>query len=272
MRLSQISRGESTLTLAAASSIASGTPCRSRHRTGDGRRVVRCQLEVGPCRGGAIDEQADGLVVRDDFWRGSGRLVGEVERWDNDHVLPAEPERPSAGEQEPDVRAGRPQSLHEVAHGGEKVFAVVEHQQRVAVGDVVGERVDLPRPVGALQVEGLRDGGAHQLGRGEVLERHHPAAVAERASRLLGDPEGDPGLPDPAVSHEGDDPRRPQVLANVGQQCSAAHERRVRGEGLDEATIVLGPRLALNRSVSFLRTGCSGGRRSPRGRGASRSR
>ena len=164
--------------------------------------------------------------------------VGEAERWDHDDVLAAEPERPPAGQQEPEVRAGCAQSLHQVADRGEEVLAVVEHQQRGAVGDVVGERVDLPRPVGALQAQRLGDGRAQQVGLGEVGERHHPTSVAVGAPRLLGDPEGDPGLPHPAGPHERDDPGRRKVLANVGQQCPAAHERRVEGERLDGVTLV----------------------------------
>ena len=59
-----------------------------------------------------------------------------------------------------------------------EVFAVVQHQQRGSVGDVVGEHLDLPRPVGALQTQCLGDGGAQELGLGDVGERHHPAPVA----------------------------------------------------------------------------------------------
>ena len=136
------------------------------------------------------------------------------------------------------MRAGRTQFLHQVADGGEEVLAVVEHEQRVAVGDVVRESFDLPGLVGALQVECVRDGGAQQLGGGQVGERHDPATVAEGTRPVLSDPEGDPGLPHPACADQRDDPRGVQALANVGQQCPAAHERREEGERPYGATLV----------------------------------
>ena len=204
---------------------------------GDRRCVVRGQLEVGSCRRGAVHEQVDRLVVGDGLRRGHGRLLGEAERWHNDDVLPAEPEWPPAGQQEAEVRAGRAQSRHEVADRGEEVFAVVEHQQRGSVRDVVGERVDPPRPVGDLQAQCLGDGRAQQVGIGQVGQRHHPTSVAVGAPRPLDEPEGDPSLSHPARPHQGDDPRRGKVLANIGQQGPAAHERRVEGERLDGATL-----------------------------------
>ena len=127
-------------------------------------RVVRCHPEVGACRGRAVHEQVDRLVVGDGFRGGYAHLVGDAERWNHDHVLAAQPERPPAGQQEPDVRTGRAQPLHEIADRGHEVFAVVEHQQRGAVGNVVGERLDLPRTVGPLEAQCLGDGEAEQFG------------------------------------------------------------------------------------------------------------
>jgi hypothetical protein len=89
------------------------------------------------------------------------------------------------------------------------------------VRDVVGERVDLPRPVGRLQVQGLGDRGAQQIRIGELGQWYHPTPVAVAAPPLLNEPEGDPSLPHPARPDQGHDARRGEVLANIGQQCSA---------------------------------------------------
>ena len=93
-------------------------------------------------------------------------------------------------------------------------------------------------PVGTLPVQCCSDGGAEQLGVGQVDQRHHPTSLAVGARPVLGDPEGDPGLPHPAASHQRDDPRRDQALANVGHQCPAAHERRVEGDRPYAITLV----------------------------------
>ena len=199
----------------------------------DGRCVGRCQPEVGARRGGAVHEQVDRLVVRDRLRRGHGRLVREAERRHDDDVLAAQPERPPAGEQEPEVRAGGAEPLHQVADRGHEVLAVVEHQERGALGDVIGKRLDLPRPVTAVQAECLGHGRAQQLGLGKLGERRHPASVAVAAPLQLGDPEGEPRLADSARPDERDHPGRRKVLANVGQQQPATHERGVEGGRLD---------------------------------------
>ena len=69
------------------------------------------------------------------------------------------------------------QTHHQVADGGEEVLAVVEHQQRGAVGDVVGERLQLPRPVGGMQAHRFGDGCAQQVGLGRSANgtTQHPS-------------------------------------------------------------------------------------------------
>ena len=128
---------------------------------------------------------------------------------------------------------------NEVADRGEEVFAVVEHQQRGAVGDVVGERVDPPRPVGRLQAQRLGDRrgpAARARRRPPSGTTQHPSRYAaplrsaiRRATRVF------PTPPGPTSVTTRDDAK---VLANVGQQRPPAHERRVEGGCLDGLTLV----------------------------------
>ena len=139
----------------------------------DRRRVVRCQHEVGARGDGPVQEQGDGLVVGDRLRR-RDVAVGKCQRRHCDDVLAAEPQRSAAREQEPDVRARGSQAHHEVADGRHEVLAVVEHEQRGAVGDMVGERLQLPRPVGGMQAHRLGHGCVEQGGLGQVCQRHDP--------------------------------------------------------------------------------------------------
>ena len=202
-------------------------------QTHDGRGICRCQPEVGASRGGPVHEEVDGLVVGDGLRCGHGRLVREGERRHDDDVLAAQAEQPPAGEQEPEVRAGGAETLHQVADRGHEVLAVVEHQKRSAVSDVIGKGLELPRPVTAVQADCLGHGRAQQLGLGEVGEWRHPASVAVAAPVQLGDAEGEPSLANSAWPDERDHPGRRQVLSNVGQQQPATHERGVEGGLLD---------------------------------------
>ena len=199
--------------------------------------VVRGEREVGSSRRGAVQEQADCLVVRDGLRRGHGRLVRVAERRDDDDTLPAEPQWPPAGQQEGEVRTPRTQSHHQLDHRGDEVFAVVEHQQRGSLGEVVGQRVDPPRSVGDLQAQRLGHRGAQQVGIHEVRQRHHPTPVAVGGPRLLDNPEGDARLAHPTGPHQGHHTRGGKVLADVVQQCPTADEGCVEGECLDEVTL-----------------------------------
>ena len=97
------------------------------------------------------------------------------------------------------------------------MFAVVEHQQRGSIRDVVGERVDPPRPVGALQTQGLGNGSARSSGLATSASgtTQHPSrnvrrapSVIRRATRVF------PTPPGPTRVTTRDEARRSRTSAN----------------------------------------------------------
>jgi hypothetical protein len=61
------------------------------------------------------------------------------------------------------------------------VFAVVQRHQRGSLCDVVGEHVEPPGQIGALQTQCLGDGDDQEIGTTDLGQRHHPAPVTEAA-------------------------------------------------------------------------------------------
>ena len=57
------------------------------------------------------------------------------------------------------------------------VLAVVEHQQELAVSQVLGELCDLRRPIPTTDAEGTSCRRRHERRIGQVTERHEPDAV-----------------------------------------------------------------------------------------------
>ena len=171
--------------------------------------------------------------MRDALRRGHGRVGRDAERRHDDDVLATQPERPPAGEQEPEIRAGGAETVDQVADRGHEVLTVVEHEECTALGKVIGKGLELPRPVTSVQAECLGHGRAQQLGLGKPGERRHPATVAVAAPLQLGDPQRKPGLAHSTRPDERDHARRRKVLANVGQQQPATDERGVEGGRLD---------------------------------------
>ena len=240
--------GDSARILAAASSMASGTPSRSRHRpttagalAGVSRKSDRAEVARSMKRLTAswwVTVSGVATVAS------SGRLSGGT-------TMTSSPLSPSGRRLvSRNLRFGQAgaEPLHQVADRGHEVLAVVEHQQCGAVREVIGKRLDPPRPVATVQADCRGHGSTQQLGLGELGEWRHPASVAVAAPVQLGDPERDPRLADSARPDQRDHPGRRKVLTNVGQQRPATHERGVEGGRLDGFTLVAG------RPVPVLRT------------------
>ena len=148
----------------------------------DSSCVVHGQLEVRACRPGTVHEQVNCLVVDDRLRRHHSRLLRQAQRRHHDHVLAAQPQRPPAGQQEPDkfgqtVRSPCTRS----PTADSRCSQLSSTSKRRALGEVVGQRVDLPRPVAALQTQRLRNRRSRSSGFRDLGQRHHPTPVPKAA-------------------------------------------------------------------------------------------
>jgi hypothetical protein len=104
------------------------------------------------------------------------------------------------------------------------MLAVVQGQHQAARSQRVGQRVR-QRPPGLLaDAEGGRHPRDDQVGLAQVGQLHQKRPVGKLLGRRGQDPQGQPGLPDPAGPAQGQRACLPQHPAQVGDLAFAADE------------------------------------------------
>ncbi|AQA25610.1 kinase/ LuxR family transcriptional regulator domain protein [Rhodococcus sp. MTM3W5.2] len=138
--------------------------------------------------------------------------------------LRSDAERLAAGRQDPEVRAAPQQRFGEPRGRIEYVFTVVQHQQQPSIGEVLRQRV--LRAIRRLLPQPQRRG--HQVGQKglflQLAELDQPDPVLERPPRVLGHPEREPGLADPADPGQRHQARNRQQPSRLGHLAATADE------------------------------------------------
>ena len=182
------------------------------------------------------------------------------QRRDGEFVLPGDPERRAARDEDPTRRRGVDDGRDLVGRG-QQVLHVVEDEDHRALGDERGQG-GCRRPLGAvIEADRVSDRRSDLVRFIERREVHEPRPVAEPRFHESGQLDGETGLADPARAGQRDQPCVPRHLLEIGQLAVAADER---GE-LDRA----GCRFA--RSPFGAAGSHSAGRRSRAGSGARRA-
>ena len=233
-------------TLAAASSIASGSPSRCRQSEGDVARRRFGELELRQYLSRAILEQAD-RVRRDDLARIVGSFLGHRERRHDPPCLPTESERLPTRRQQVELRTRRDRRLHEPPHAVQDVLAVVEDQRHVPVAERLDRPFGLvggPSTATRVRLEHARHGRRDLVGIRRRREVDEPASVAELARAGQADLDREARLPRPAGSDQRDESlladRSPDVGEEVvppdepGERRGEVPDDRDAGRGGDE--------------------------------------
>ena len=182
---------------AAASSSASGSPSRRTQSSTTDAAFVLGELEVGPGRPSAIDEQPDRLGPPQPGERRAPRRVGQLERRHPVDPLLGNIERSTARDEH--LHAGRAgEQLADERRRGEHVLEVVEQQQRLPVAQVLEQRL-ARRSVPAARLTPSSSAIALATSRASVMRREldehdavgtrpRDAPVTSSASRVFPDP------------------------------------------------------------------------------------
>lgn len=116
--------------------------------------------------------------------RGAAGHGGHRQRGHRQQVLGRAPQRLPAGGQHPEP-GGRPQQrVHQLGAGRHQVLAAVQHQQQLAIGQLLGQYVDRRPGRGVGQPQRLQDGVPEQLRGLHPGDLDQPDAVREAARRL----------------------------------------------------------------------------------------
>lgn len=115
----------------------------------------------------------------------------------------------------------------ELRAGPDEVFAGVEDEQQVLVGEVPGEHLVLGpgRVVGGVQGRG--DRVHEQFGVLEFVELDTPGAVGEPVRDVGGGTQGEAGLADPAEPGDRHQPGARAQLSQLGEFAAASDEKGV---------------------------------------------
>ena len=219
--------GASSLTRAAASSIASGRPSSRWQIATSGGGVVGGQFEVRADSLGAIEEKGNG--------RGGGQLldrrelarVGQGQGRDRILALAAQAQGGPAGDEQRQVRAGG-QQLGRQGDGADELLEVIEDDQDLAAGQGGDQPLLERRFAFFAQAEALgdhRQGDDRVAGEGQGDEGDTAREVGpEQAGQL----QRQPGLADAAGAGQGDETHilAAQQIPDRGQLGVAAQNRR----------------------------------------------
>jgi hypothetical protein len=157
---------------------------------GDGVRVYVAQLEVGADSLGTLDKERDRVTRGDGFPAGILKLR-DNERRDGLGALPRYMERFAARRQHLQARCRCEQS-RDRRSSGDHMLEIVEHEQELALAEVVLERL-VDRASGRLlDAETPRDRGYDEVGVGNRCERNKERAGREIPEDVGGDLEGEP--------------------------------------------------------------------------------
>ena len=172
-----MSSSSSPSTLAAASSMASGRPSTRRQIAPDALdRAVGVERVVRPGAGSLL-EQANGRARGD---LGHARLA-ICHRQGREPVgqLVHDPQRLAARREHMQSRESSRQALDEIGHRRHHVFAVVEHQQHIAIGQPVDQRILVGLAARPLHAQLRRHFAGDELGGSQRREPDHDHTVGE---------------------------------------------------------------------------------------------
>ena len=165
-------------------------PADPRH----GPRDRRTDDESAVRRKRALQEHLYGGAVGDLLLRLAGR---QRKRIDLEHLLAADPQGSPAGNEHSEP--GRtPEQLRGQDGRGHQVLEVVDHQQQLAVTEVVRQRVCYGSLAPVALGDGARDLGRHQRRIGHVLQADERRTVGIALLVAGGELEQQPRLPHPA--------------------------------------------------------------------------
>ena len=191
-----------------------------------GRVLVR-ELEVGPQRDRALDEQLDRLRCERILQRDCAGAGGERERRHREQPLAAYAQRRTAGHERGGTRAVREQ-LGQAGRGLGHLLEVVEHEQQLPLAQAALEHLEWRVITGTGDRHGANDGsvGALGLALGAQVDEEH--AVLEAVDLLRRRLQREPGLAGPTRTGECHQPRvlRVELRAQLAEQRLAPEERR----------------------------------------------
>jgi hypothetical protein len=201
------------------------------------RHAVEPDAELGHRAGVAHVDLEAGRSVRSPFGKqphrpqaheiGGRRQPLEVrqrERRDAPRDLALDPERLTARREQHHPGAGAHDRGGKRRAGIDQVLAVVEHDERVAVAELLNERRLGVPPVGQCQAQRGRHLGRHQLGVSERGELHQPGAVLKRRHAPRREFAGKPALARPASPAEGQQPGAGEQPVNFTELPLATDE------------------------------------------------
>jgi len=149
------------------------------------------------------------------FPRGGRGRHGQ--RRDLPHGFLRNPQRLLAGGHDPQLRAAGQQPLAERGTRVHQVLAVVEHDQRLPRLQRVSQRVLQRAPGLAVDADEGGHPGHDQVRFPQIAQFDRVDAVSEIPGRRGQQPQGQPGLPDPARAAQGESPGTVQGVAQVAE-------------------------------------------------------
>ena len=154
--------------------------------------------------------------------------VLRLERVQPPDGLAAYAQRFAARRQDPQAVARAQQRRCQLRAGVDHVLAVVEHQQHVAGGQVVAQRLGRGGPGAAADVERAGDLGRRVRVRTTRREIHEPDPVSASSDLTAGELHGEPGLADAARTSQRHKPRPAEGLTDALKLARPADQRRQR--------------------------------------------
>ena len=237
-----------------------GQPVEATTDLTDNSGVRRRDGEARHRRGHPVDEKLHGMGCRD-LLRVVGIDISNGERRHGQHDLAREPERFARGGQHVDALTVPAQTIDQRDEHVQQVFAVVEHDEHLALGQRHDQCVLDREVLAGLDIEcgsdGVGDGG--RVGHRRQLHEHRRLLEVGCGHR---DAARETGLAHATRSDEGDERRPPHGIGDAGEVARPAHEPcRVVGERTrrrsvvrvgwyDEQCRVVGQDLALDRRES----------------------
>ena len=222
-------------------------------------RVLVGELEVGPQRDRALDEQLDRLRCERVFQRDCAVAGGERERRHREQPLAAHAQRRTAGHERADTRAMLEQ-LGQAGRGVGHLFEVVEQEQQLPLAQAALEHLEWRVVAGTGDRHGADDGGvgAVRFALGAQVDEEH--AVLEAVDLLRRRLQREPRFARPTRTGERHQPR---VLRVELRRAARRAAPRARGTPTSASA---GCSAARRGSLAAGR--CPAGPAAPAGRGA----
>ena len=178
---------------------------------------------------GPLDEKPDGLKPRQLVGVSVVSLRGDRHRRHPVDRFPLDPQRFPARDQDPEAGARVQQPHRQRSRRVADMLAVVEHEQLLAVGQAVGDRVDEFDTCGFGDAESVGQRPYHLGGIGHRGQLRQPHTIARLADGGLRRPQGQSGLAHAAGAGEGDESGARQEPGDLAELLLPTDERRELG-------------------------------------------